>query len=99
MPMLAAPAHPGEVLREEFLSPLRMTAYALAKAIGVTRPRVEELVRERRPMSADMAQRLARRFGTSAGFWMALQTNYDLAETARECGADYDAIEPLPTAG
>jgi len=54
MSRLKAPSHPGEILREEFLSPLDMTAYALAKAINVTRPRVEELVRERRPITADM---------------------------------------------
>ena len=95
MIMLKCPSHPGEILREEFLAPLGMTAYALAKAINVTRPRVEELVRERRPMTADMAHRLSRRFGTTPGFWMNLQTHFDLAEKAHREAAVYDAIEPL----
>lgn len=99
MPRLKAPSHPGEILREEFLVPLNMTAYALAKAINVTRPRVEELVRERRPMTADMAHRLSRRFGTTPGFWMNLQTNFDLAETVRNEHEEYEAIEPLQLAG
>lgn len=99
MSRLKAPSHPGEILREEFLSPLDMTAYALAKAINVTRPRVEELVRERRPITADMAHRLSRRFGTTPGFWMNLQTNFDLAETVRNEQAEYEAIEPLQLAG
>jgi len=99
MSRLKAPSHPGEILREEFLAPLNMTSYALAKAINVTRPRVEELVRERRPITADMAPRLSRRFGTTPGFWMNLQTNFDLAETVRNEQAAYEAIEPLQLAG
>jgi len=97
MSRLKAPSHPGEILREEFLAPLDTTAYALAKAINVTRPRV--VVRERRPITADMAHRLSRRFGTTPGFWMNLQTNFDLAETVRNEQAEYEAIEPLQLAG
>lgn len=99
MPELNAPSHPGEILREEFLLPLDMTAYALAQAINVTRPRIEELVRERRPITADMAHRLSRRFGTTPGFWMNLQTAHDLAETARKAEGDYAAIKPLESMG
>jgi len=72
------PVHPGEILREEFLRPMGLTAYAVAKAIGVPRTRVERLAREDTPLTADTALRLSRYFGNSAGFWMGLQAQYDL---------------------
>lgn len=78
---IKAPAnavHPGEILREEFMKPLGMTSTELAKHLHVTLPRVNELVRERRAMTADTAVRLARYFGTSAKLWMGLQAEYDL---------------------
>ena len=64
------PVHPGEVLREDFLRPMKLTAYAVAKAVGVPRTRIERLVREETPVTADTALRLARYFGTTAAFWM-----------------------------
>jgi addiction module HigA family antidote len=70
--------HPGEMLREEFMVPLGLKSTDLAKSLHVTLPRINELVRERRPMTADMAMRLARYFGTSAKLWMGLQAEYDL---------------------
>ena len=70
--------HPGEILREEFLVPLNLSANALAIALGVPAPRINDVVRERRGISADTALRLARYFGTSAEFWMGLQADYDL---------------------
>ena len=70
--------HPGEILREEFLVPLNLSANALAIALGVPAPRINDVVRERRGISADTALRLARYFGTSAEFWMGLQGDYDL---------------------
>ena len=70
--------HPGEILREEFLVPLSLSANALAIALGVPAPRINDVVRERRGISADTALRLARYFGTSAEFWMGLQADYDL---------------------
>ncbi len=78
------PIHPGEILREEFLLPLNLSANALAIALGVPAPRVNDVVRERRGVTADTALRLARYFGTSAEFWMGLQADYDLrnAESA-----------------
>ncbi len=78
------PIHPGEILREEFLRPMNLTAHALALALGVPAPRINDIVRERRAISADTALRLARYFGTSAEFWMGLQADYELrrAETA-----------------
>lgn len=72
------PMHPGRVLKLEFLEPLGLTPYKLAKEIGVPAPRVYDIVRGKRGISADTALRLARFFGTSARFWMNLQTHYDL---------------------
>jgi addiction module HigA family antidote len=77
------PIHPGEILREEFMRPLALSSNALANAIGVTAARVNEIVRERRGISADTALRLARYFGTDAQSWMNLQQRYDL-----ECAKD-----------
>jgi addiction module HigA family antidote len=72
------PIHPGEILREEFLLPLHLSANALAIALGVPAPRINDIARERRGITADTALRLARYFGTSAEFWMGLQADYDL---------------------
>ena len=72
------PIHPGEVLREEYLGPMGMSVNALAKALNVTPTRVNDIVRERRGVTADTALRLARYFGTDARSWMNLQAAYDL---------------------
>ena len=72
------PIHPGEILREEYLLPLDLSANALAKALNVTPARINDIVRERRGISADTALRLARYFGTDARSWMNLQAAYDL---------------------
>jgi addiction module HigA family antidote len=72
------PVHPGEVLREDFLIPLGMSANVLAKALNVPAPRINDLVRERRGVSADTAMRLARYFGGDARSWLNLQAAYDL---------------------
>ena len=72
------PVHPGEVLREDFLRPAGLTANALAKALHVPAPRVNDIVRERRGVSADTAMRLARYFGGDARSWLNLQAAYDL---------------------
>ena len=72
------PVHPGEVLREDYLVPLNMSANALAKALHVPAPRINDIVRERRGVSADTAMRLARYFGGDARSWMNLQVAYDL---------------------
>jgi antitoxin HigA-1 len=78
------PIHPGEILREEFLLPMGITAHGLAMALQVPAPRINDIARERRSISADTALRLARYFGVSAEFWMGLQADYDLriAETS-----------------
>jgi addiction module HigA family antidote len=72
------PVHPGEVLREDYLGPLGMSANALAKALNVPAPRINDIVRERRGVSADTAMRLARYFGGDARSWLNLQAAYDL---------------------
>jgi addiction module HigA family antidote len=87
--------HPGEVLREEFLDPLGMTAHALAQALRVPAPRVNDLVRERRRVTLDTALRLARYFDTSPQFWLNLQTSYDLKIVLREAGKRIEReVEP-----
>lgn len=93
------PIHPGEVLREEFLGPLGMSANALAMALHVPAPRINDIVRERRAVSPDTALRLARFFDTSAQFWLNLQTAYDL-KLAEQAAGERIAIEvrPLPHA-
>jgi addiction module HigA family antidote len=72
------PVHPGEVLREDYLVPLGMSANALAKALNVPAPRINDIVRERRGITADTAMRLARYFGGDARSWLNLQAAYDL---------------------
>ena len=72
------PVHPGEILREEFLKPLNLSANALAIDLHVPAPRINDIVREKRGITADTALRLSRYFGTSAEFWLGLQDDYDL---------------------
>ncbi len=75
--------HPGEVLREEFLLPMGITAYRLARSIGVPQTRVSDVLHERRAVTADTACRLAAFFGTTAEFWLGLQNLYDLEEARK----------------
>ena len=90
------PVHPGDVLREEFLLPMKLTPYALAQACGVPRTRIERLAREETPVTADTALRLARYFGTTPDFWLHLQSAYDLEEASRENGdAIRERIRPI----
>lgn len=72
------PVHPGEVLLEDFMKPLKLSQYRLAKDIGVPALRISQIVRGKRSITADTALRLARYFGTSANVWMRLQARYDL---------------------
>lgn len=76
--------HPGEILREEFMKPMGLTSYRLAKELRLSIPRVNEIVREKRSVTADTALRLARYFGTSPQVWMNLQTEYDLRHAASQ---------------
>ncbi len=82
---MSEPIHPGEILRREFLKPLGLTPYALSKALCVPSSRIYAIVAGERRVKADTALRLSRFFGTSARFWMDLQSRYDL-ETAEEKG-------------
>jgi addiction module HigA family antidote len=79
------PVHPGEILREEYLEPMDMSAAALARALGVSAPTVNDVVLERRGISADMALRLAAAFDTTPDYWVGLQATYELrmAETSK----------------
>lgn len=81
------PIHPGEILREEFMIPLGLSANALAIALRVPAPRINDIARERRTVTADTALRLARYFGTSAEFWLGLQSDYDMKIAMAESGA------------
>ncbi len=85
------PVHPGEILRDEFLAPLNLTPYFVAKACNVPRTRIERLVRRETPVTADTAARLGRLFGTGPEFWMNLQSMFDLATLA----PDIEEIKPL----
>jgi antitoxin HigA-1 len=76
------PVHPGEVLLEDFMKPMGLSRYRVAKDIGVSPLRVSEIVRGQRAVTVDTAMRLARYFGTSAGVWLRMQARYDL-ETAQ----------------
>ena len=80
------PIHPGEILREEFLEPLAMSANALSLELHVPAPRINDIVRERRAISTDTAMRLARYFGTTPQFWLNLQTSFDLKQTEAKVG-------------
>jgi antitoxin HigA-1 len=87
------PMHPGEMLREEFLKPMGLTPYRVAKACGIPRTRIERIAREELGITADTALRLAKFFGTTVGFWMNLRTRYDLRVAERAIAVDLAAIE------
>ncbi len=89
--------HPGEVLREEFLKPMAMSPYALAKRLRVPPPRINDIVLERRGITADTALRLSRFFGTTEQFWLNLQDAYDIARVKAELAQELKQIEPLNT--
>lgn len=86
--------HPGDVLDEEFLKPLGITAYKLAQAIGVPQTLVSEIIRGKRRVTAATALRLAAYFGTSEAFWLNLQARYDVEEARAELGDALAAIRP-----
>ena len=86
--------HPGEILDEEFLLPMQITQYRLAKAIGVDARRIHAIVHGERSISAETALLLSRYFGNSAGFWMGLQSQYDLEVAGDRLGDRLGAIQP-----
>ncbi len=87
--------HPGEILLEEFLTPLGISQNALARATDVPPRRINEIVLGKRGITADTALRLSRALGTSEAFWMGLQADYDLEEARNTLGASLTAIELL----
>ncbi|MFD0938652.1 HigA family addiction module antitoxin [Methylobacterium trifolii] len=88
--------HPGEILKEDYLLPLGLSAHALALAIGVPPNRISDIVRQRRGVTADTAVRLGRYFRTSAEFWMNLQVAHDLSRVGAE--HDYSRVGPRAVA-
>ncbi|MBD1399335.1 HigA family addiction module antitoxin [Pelovirga terrestris] len=92
------PVHPGEIIREEYLIPLGMSANALATALRVSAPRINDIVREKRGISVDTALRLARYFNTTAQFWMNLQTSYDLKVAQQTIETIQQEVRPLEVA-
>ncbi|TIQ28851.1 MAG: addiction module antidote protein, HigA family [Mesorhizobium sp.] len=92
------PIHPGEILREEYLIPLGLKPYSLAKMLHVPRTRIERLVNEATPVTPDTALRLAKYFGTTPRFWMNMQASYDLAVEGKAKKAEIDAIEQMRAA-
>ncbi len=92
------PTHPGEMLREDFLPDYGLTASALAKSLGVSRQSVNELLRERRAVSPEMALRLARLFGNMPEFWLNAQRAIDLWDASRAIKPSLGLIKPLDAA-
>ena len=84
--------HPGEVLNEEFLIPLEITAYRLSKDLNVPQTRISEILKGNRKITADTALRLSKYFGNSAKFWLGLQDDYDLEEEEEKKGAELEKI-------
>ncbi len=94
-----APIHPGEILSEEFLKPLMLSQYRLAKSIFVPPRRINEIVHGKRAVSADTALRLSRYFGTTAKFWMNLQAQYDIDLETEKSGRQIESrIKPFEKA-
>jgi len=93
------PIHPGEILREEFLAPIEMSAHALAMKLRVPAPRINDIVRERRAITSDTALRLARFFGTTSQFWINLQGSYDLKQAEIAHGNEIEReVQPMELA-
>lgn len=89
--------HPGEVLKEEFLEPLNVSAVRLAQATGIAPAQVADIIQERSRVTADIALRLAKYFGTTPRFWMGLQDDYDLEERQTAIAAELEAIQRVAT--
>ena len=97
IPALGWNIHPEEILREEYMKPLGLSVYALAIELKLTRPRLYDIFLERRAITADTAVRLARYFGTTAQFWMNMQSSYELREAENANRKIVDSISPRQT--
>ena len=87
--------HPGEVLLEEFLKPMNITAYRMSKEIGIPQTRTSQIIKGKRRITADTALRLSKYFGTSAKFWLGLQNDYDIEEELKTLKPELDEIPVL----
>ncbi len=87
--------HPGEILKEEFLEPLEISAYRLSKETFIPQTRVSEILKGNRRITADTALRLAKFFGTSAKFWLGLQDDYDLEEEGNLKNSEFESIKQV----
>ena len=87
--------HPGEILKEEFLNPLEITAYRLSKETFIPQTRVSEIIKGNRRITADTALRLSKYLGTTAKFWLGLQDDYDLEEEKKSKKSEFDNMQPL----
>tara|TARA_B100000508_G_scaffold140085_1_gene139965 strand:+ start:58252 stop:58551 length:300 start_codon:yes stop_codon:yes gene_type:complete len=87
--------HPGEILQEEFLKPMEISAYRLAKETFIPQTRISEIIKGNRRITADTALRLAKFFGTTAKFWLGLQDDYDLEEEKENKGKEINDIKPI----
>ena len=96
LPSHQPPTHPGEMLLEEFLKPLGVSQSAFAVRLGVSFPRLNEIIRGKRAVTPDTALRLARVTGMSADFWLGLQQDWDLWHAMRSSGAALEKLAPLP---
>ena len=85
--------HPGEILQEEFLLPLGLSAYKLSKDVGIPQTRVSEIIKGNRPITADTALRLSKYFGNSAKFWLGLQDDFDIEEEEELKAKELESIE------
>lgn len=93
--LIMRPTHPGIILREEFLEPMKITDYHLAKALGVPQTRISAITHGKRRISADSGLRLSRYFGMSEQFWTGLQDDYDREMAKDQLGDALDAIHPI----
>jgi addiction module HigA family antidote len=85
--------HPGEILKEEFLKPLEISAYRLSKEISIPQTRISQIIKGKRRITADTALRLSKFFGTSAKFWLGLQDDYDIEQESNQRKAELDTIK------
>ena len=90
-----ANVHPGEILLEEFLKPMEITAYRLSKSIGIPQTRTSQIIKGKRGITADTALRFAKYFGTSPKFWLGLQDDYDLEEQTNKLQDELNEIQTL----
>jgi len=87
--------HPGEILEEEFLKPMGITAYKLSQSIGVPQTRTSQILKGRRRITADTALRLSKFFGTSSKFWLGLQNDFDIEEESNNIKSELDLIQTI----